>query len=195
MCVDVWSCADGAYGWFYGDFFIPGEGPSLSYVGIYRFLNNPDIVLGQLYTCACLLWLHVSVCTLSRGVLCLCRPRVPQTALPSFATASRWCSLVFSPTSAPCCWCLKLKNRTCAACPCAAGWHVCDFVFHVFAAVVFCLSYGTSAVRKDIPVESEAAGRLKRELQLLVRRFKRAAGPARRNLQRMQARFLHRHDE
>jgi len=38
----------GEYGWFYGDFFIPKkEVPTqLVYTGVYRFLDNPDSVIG-----------------------------------------------------------------------------------------------------------------------------------------------------
>ena len=35
----------GEYGWFYGDFFFD-HSPKLTYGGIYRFLNNPERVLG-----------------------------------------------------------------------------------------------------------------------------------------------------
>ena len=35
----------GEFGWFFGDFFFQG-GPKLTYNGIYRFLNNPERVIG-----------------------------------------------------------------------------------------------------------------------------------------------------
>lgn len=38
----------GEYGWFYGDFFIPAEdiSPSIAYTGVYRFMDNPDSIVG-----------------------------------------------------------------------------------------------------------------------------------------------------
>lgn len=53
LSLSVWSysstyAAVGEFGWFYGDFFIPEESyrQSLCYTGIYRFVNNPDCVIG-----------------------------------------------------------------------------------------------------------------------------------------------------
>jgi phosphatidylethanolamine N-methyltransferase len=45
----------GLEGWFYGDFFIPKNiddndvRPPLVYQGIYRYVNNPDVLLGKLW--------------------------------------------------------------------------------------------------------------------------------------------------
>lgn len=38
----------GEYGWFYGDFFIPVKdvSPSLYYTGVFRFMDNPDSIVG-----------------------------------------------------------------------------------------------------------------------------------------------------
>jgi hypothetical protein len=38
----------GDFGWHYGDFFIPAEiyRPQISYSGVYRFMNNPDCIIG-----------------------------------------------------------------------------------------------------------------------------------------------------
>ncbi|KAG8527400.1 phosphatidylethanolamine N-methyltransferase [Bacidia gigantensis] len=36
----------GEYGWFFGDFFFLDQRPKLTYSGIYRYLNNPERVIG-----------------------------------------------------------------------------------------------------------------------------------------------------
>ncbi|KAH8429579.1 phosphatidylethanolamine N-methyltransferase [Aspergillus melleus] len=50
ISLQIWTCVSiyeslGEFGWFYGDFFFD-ESPKLTYNGIYRFLNNPERVLG-----------------------------------------------------------------------------------------------------------------------------------------------------
>lgn len=40
----------GDFGWFYGDFFLePPEYAQLTYTGIYRFINNPDVYIGHIW--------------------------------------------------------------------------------------------------------------------------------------------------
>ncbi|KAF7165976.1 hypothetical protein CNMCM5623_009946 [Aspergillus felis] len=50
IALQIWTSVSiyeslGEFGWFYGDFFFD-ESPKLTYDGIYRFLNNPERVLG-----------------------------------------------------------------------------------------------------------------------------------------------------
>ncbi|KAJ5159727.1 Phosphatidylethanolamine N-methyltransferase [Penicillium canariense] len=50
ISLQIWTSVSiydslGEFGWFYGDFFFD-ESPKLTYDGIYRFLNNPERVLG-----------------------------------------------------------------------------------------------------------------------------------------------------
>ncbi|KAI9822961.1 MAG: phosphatidylethanolamine N-methyltransferase [Phylliscum demangeonii] len=50
IALQIWTAVSiydslGEFGWFYGDFFFD-HAPKLTYSGIYRFLNNPERVLG-----------------------------------------------------------------------------------------------------------------------------------------------------
>jgi phosphatidylethanolamine N-methyltransferase len=54
----------GEFGWFFGDFFF-NQSPRLTYGGIYRFLNNPERVLGLAGV-----W-GVALITSSRAIFCL----------------------------------------------------------------------------------------------------------------------------
>jgi hypothetical protein len=52
MALQVWTdwsvyAVLGEYGWFYGDFFIPPRIATPTYGGIYRYLNNPESVVGH----------------------------------------------------------------------------------------------------------------------------------------------------
>jgi phosphatidylethanolamine N-methyltransferase len=53
ILVNAWAYVSmyqnlGDFGWHYGDFFIPSSmyRPQISYSGVYRFMNNPDCIIG-----------------------------------------------------------------------------------------------------------------------------------------------------
>ncbi|EXJ94232.1 phosphatidylethanolamine N-methyltransferase [Capronia coronata CBS 617.96] len=69
ICLQIWvSCSIydqlGEFGWFFGDFFFD-QHPKLTYGGIYRFLNNPERVLGLAGV-----W-GVALITSSKAIFCL----------------------------------------------------------------------------------------------------------------------------
>ncbi|KAB8627247.1 hypothetical protein FH972_026080 [Carpinus fangiana] len=51
VALQMWTAVSiyeslGEFGWFFGDFFFFDQAPKLTYSGIYRFLNNPERVIG-----------------------------------------------------------------------------------------------------------------------------------------------------
>ena len=69
VALQVWVSASiydslGEFGWFFGDFFFHQE-PKLTYSGIYRFLNNPERVLGLAGV-----W-GIALITTSKAIFCL----------------------------------------------------------------------------------------------------------------------------
>ena len=54
----------GIFGWFFGDFFIDDYPTTLEYTGIFRFLNNPEILSGATF-------FGLALITASKSVLAL----------------------------------------------------------------------------------------------------------------------------
>ncbi|KAI0092346.1 phosphatidylethanolamine N-methyltransferase [Irpex rosettiformis] len=54
IALQVWSTLEqyevlGMFGWFFGDFFVDEFSANLEYTGIYRYLNNPEIMSGAAF--------------------------------------------------------------------------------------------------------------------------------------------------
>jgi phosphatidylethanolamine N-methyltransferase len=69
VALQIWTAVSiyeslGEFGWFYGDFFFE-PGPKLTYSGIYRYLNNPERILGLAG-----IWGAVFI-TSSKAIFCL----------------------------------------------------------------------------------------------------------------------------
>ena len=123
------SCyeAVGDFGWFYGDFFIPPSqySHSISYTGIYRFLNNPDTVTGYagLYGLALIAqsWQVLALALVSQAMnfLFLVCVEIPymKTLYPSkVSLCTRLCALLYSVLcAAPLCYALLRCALPCAA--------------------------------------------------------------------------------
>ncbi|EJD05138.1 phosphatidylethanolamine N-methyltransferase [Fomitiporia mediterranea MF3/22] len=70
ILLHVWAAREsyevlGVFGWFFGDFFIDNFPTTLEYTGIFRFLNNPEILSGSTFFGLALITGSKSVLTLA----------------------------------------------------------------------------------------------------------------------------------